>query len=42
VGIFTHHGKHVNLKLGIVEGARDSATGKFITDIFTPIGPEEK
>jgi iron complex outermembrane receptor protein len=30
-----------NLKLGIVEGARDSATGKFITDIITPTGPEE-
>lgn len=30
-----------NLKLGIVEGARDSATGKFITDVITPAGPEE-
>lgn len=30
-----------NLKLGIVEGARDSATGKFITDVITPTGPEE-
>jgi len=30
-----------NLKLGIVEGARDSATGKFITDVITPSGPEE-
>ncbi len=30
-----------NLQLGIVEGARDSATGKFITDIITPSGPLE-
>ncbi|HCW07631.1 MAG TPA: TonB-dependent receptor, partial [Cytophagales bacterium] len=28
-------------QLGIIEGARDSATGKFITDIILPSGPEE-
>ncbi|MBI1769675.1 MAG: TonB-dependent receptor [Bacteroidetes bacterium] len=30
-----------DLQLGIIEGVRDSATGKFITDELTPSGPEE-
>jgi iron complex outermembrane receptor protein len=29
-----------DLQLGIIEGARDSASGKFITEVDTPDGPE--
>ncbi len=29
-----------DLQLGIIEGARDSASGKFITEVITPDGPE--
>ena len=30
-----------DLQLGIIEGARDSASGKFITDVDTSSGPQE-
>lgn len=34
-------GSIFDLQLGIVEGARDSVTGEFITDVLTPGGPVE-